>query len=305
MNYISVVICTFNKKERLLITLKSYENIYKTVYKNFEVIICNDGGEDIAEFIQMYRFSYPIKYLNIPHLGRAAARNYGAHLAGGSVIMFNDDDILINPECFKFHVEIHNDVENSVVLGKYKQIYLTEAEIKNHVENEFHLEKYSSNAKEDIHEIYTKNIIFKKKQSSRHWICGATGNLSLSKDSFIKSGGLDTNFQGWGYEDIEFSYRLYKNNMSFYCNIYHSNYHLDHYRNKKNMIEDIKRNILYFYNKHGKAKDISLYWDFLRGYISLNELDKNTLNEFKGSMKKEIIYPGLMRSKLSGLELFE
>ena len=296
MEFVSVIICTYNKTSRLLLTLTSYEKLYRNFYSNFEIIVCNDGGEDISLIVNPNNYSYPIRCYNLPHLGRAAARNYGVKNACGSIIMFNDDDILINPNCFLFHTQIHNNISNAVVVGKYRQIYLNENEIESKNIDEFNFYKYLNVSKNDMHEMYTKDKIFESKKWSRHWICGATGNMSLKNEVFKQSEGMDTHFQGWGYEDIEFSYRLFHMNLLFYCNIEHPNCLIDHARDKSTMISDIKRNILYFYNKHKQATDISLYWDFLRGSRTLKDFDSNM------SEQTDCIYPGLLRTKLEDLE---
>src|SRR5262249_6696061 len=41
------------------------------------------------------------------------------------------------------------------------------------------------------------------------WVFGHSHNMSLPAADFRACGGFDENFTGWGYEDIEFAYRLY------------------------------------------------------------------------------------------------
>lgn len=86
-DFVSVVIPTFNREESLLKVLDGYEN---QTYKNFEVIVVNDGGE-IPSIEDKY--SFPIKYLDTGYqgYGLAKARNMGIMNADGKYILFNDD----------------------------------------------------------------------------------------------------------------------------------------------------------------------------------------------------------------------
>ena len=59
-NLISVVIPTYNRFDYLLNALKSVEN---QTYKNYEIIIINDGSDD--ERYYNYEFSQDIKLINL------------------------------------------------------------------------------------------------------------------------------------------------------------------------------------------------------------------------------------------------
>jgi hypothetical protein len=47
------------------------------------------------------------------------------------------------------------------------------------------------------------------------WTLGWTGALTVPKSLFYAIGGFDEVFSGWGVEDIDFSYRLWKTGASF------------------------------------------------------------------------------------------
>lgn len=297
---ISIVICTYNKKERLLLVLKNFELVLKKMKIDYEILVCNDGGEPIDEYISSHNLNLSIKIMNFKHIGRAQIRNAGALETNGDIILFNDDDIIINPDCFSYHVHVHSNVSNAVVLGKYKQVYFTDEELAyGHVIGLDHTE-LKKISHDDIHEICTKDQIFKTQESSRHWLCGTTGNFSVSKKNYNRAGGFDYNFHGWGYEDIELSYRLSKMGCRFYCNIEYCNYHLDHFRNKQNMMKDMQNNILYFYHKYNNDQDISSYWDFLLGKISLGEFDEMLFRELDMA-NYNVKYTGLLRSNLKSI----
>ena len=112
----SIIICTYNKLQHLKLTLQSYHTAFQT-FPYFEVIVCNDGGEDLeADYLKNY-YSFDLKYIKIMHSGRPKARNTGLEAAEGDIVLFNDDDILINPECLKYHMDCHLTNRDCIVLG--------------------------------------------------------------------------------------------------------------------------------------------------------------------------------------------
>ena len=52
----SIIICTYNKLQHLRLTLQSYHTAFQT-FPYFEVIVCNDGGEDLeADYLKKLLF---------------------------------------------------------------------------------------------------------------------------------------------------------------------------------------------------------------------------------------------------------
>jgi len=92
--YFSVIIPTYNRAGFIRRTIQSV--LYQQ-YKNFEVIIVDDGSTDnTEEVISNFEFSN-LFYFKTPNLERGAARNFGIAKAKGDYITFLDsDDILYN-----------------------------------------------------------------------------------------------------------------------------------------------------------------------------------------------------------------
>lgn len=302
MNF-SIVICTYSKLKWLKLTLKSYELAYH-LFPCFEVVICNDGGEVIDEKKDLGGFSFPINYLYIPHSGRAIARNIGIAATKYDWILFNDDDILINPQCLQYHINCHDTNDFCVVLGTHQQLYLSENEIDGYNKDDETLDfsRFQEQARPDSYVSCTKNILFKRQKKTEHWICGSSGAFSAPKSVILDVGGFDEGFHGWGYEDIEFAYRLSHKGLPSYCNLNFPNYHIDHPRNKKVLISELKKNILFFYRKHYGDPAIRYYWDFLRGDISFIEFDQKTYHELSECDDDNSRYYGLILSRLPDIE---
>ncbi len=96
--FVSIVVCTYNRKNLLKVCLKS---IYTQDYpkSNFEIIVVDggstDGTLDVCEEFPQLRFVAQKK------LGLAYARNKGAELAKGSIVAYTDDDCVVDKRWLK------------------------------------------------------------------------------------------------------------------------------------------------------------------------------------------------------------
>ncbi|MEX2414954.1 MAG: glycosyltransferase family 2 protein [Paenibacillaceae bacterium] len=96
--FISIIIPTYHRLGALAELL---EALHRQTYKNFEVIIVNDGGPSVASVVVLYP-ELQCTYKDLPdNKMHVHARNRGLELATGELIMLCDDDDLIVPE----HIE--------------------------------------------------------------------------------------------------------------------------------------------------------------------------------------------------------
>lgn len=248
--------------------------------EKFEIIICDDGSQDTIDRCQLEQLELEINYIYSDHKGRAVARNRGLQEAKGDFIIFSDDDTLVDYNFVNRHLQLHSQYKNMMILGNRKQLYLKDIEIRgiNRSNAKAYIERFQEYAKDDVYSRCTREFIFQRNPSS-HWICSTTGNMSIERNWIQKQGGFDEAFYGWGFEDIELGYRYSKEGMKFYFDDRLVSYHMEHPRNKKDLICEMQRNIKYFYDKYGGSPDIKYYWDFYRGTMSLEEYDAKTLKE--------------------------
>lgn len=89
--FVSVIMPTFNRKE---IISKAIDSVLNQYFKNFELIIVDDGSDYASEeFIkEKYLESDSINYFKTKHLGVSAARNFGVKKSSGNVIAYLDSD---------------------------------------------------------------------------------------------------------------------------------------------------------------------------------------------------------------------
>lgn len=87
---ISIIIPLYNKADTILRTLRS---IAAQTYRNFEVIVVDDGSKDDgASLARSFDEIAMIRVVSQKNAGPAAARNHGASLARGEFIVFMDAD---------------------------------------------------------------------------------------------------------------------------------------------------------------------------------------------------------------------
>lgn len=104
--WISILIPAYN--EELSIN-KSIESVFKNNYKNYEVIVIDDGSSDKTSAIARKIIKkYPhrrLKLIRQKNSGKAAALNNGVQIARGSLVMCLDADSLIGSDAITKAVE--------------------------------------------------------------------------------------------------------------------------------------------------------------------------------------------------------
>lgn len=84
--FFSVVVCSYNGAATIKDTM---EGLMKLNYRNFEVIIVDDGSKDkTAKIVK----EYPFKLISTVNRGLSSARNTGLKNAKGDIIAYIDDD---------------------------------------------------------------------------------------------------------------------------------------------------------------------------------------------------------------------
>ena len=115
---ISLIIPVYNQKETMQVVFESIrkqENIEKEMY---EIILVNDGdGQEYEDIFEEYLNCNVHIIYHDTNLGRAAARNSGARLAQGDILIFNDGDRFLSPRFIWNHYISHKRGKDSVVIG--------------------------------------------------------------------------------------------------------------------------------------------------------------------------------------------
>lgn len=92
---VSIVIRTRNRLELLRQALTS---VLAQTWRQLEVVVVNDGGQDATAVLQPFADSLRIRYhANPAARGRSAAANTGVELSRGKYLNFLDDDDVLHP----------------------------------------------------------------------------------------------------------------------------------------------------------------------------------------------------------------
>ncbi|MEK7433293.1 MAG: glycosyltransferase [Cyanobacteriota bacterium] len=114
---VSIIIPTYNRSKKISIAI---ESCVSQIFRDIEIVIINDGGEDVSEIINSFKDDR-IKYINLEkNVGRAEARNVGIKKSLGECICYLDDDDKIYPEHV---VTLFNFIENKKVDIAYTNSY--------------------------------------------------------------------------------------------------------------------------------------------------------------------------------------
>lgn len=218
---VSLVITTYNSKERLSLTLDSVKN---QVHLPDEVIVADDGsGPDTRELIDLYRRDFPCPLLHVWHDDRgfraAKIRNEAFKKASCEYIICVDGDLILD----KYFVQDHMQ---RAVRGQYLQgnrILLNPDETNNIMfkkqnselsavayRDAFLKQSYKARRNGFLSYLIYKYSLRKAKFFRTHdMIRSSKGcNFSFYKEDGLKCGFMDERYVGWGREDSDFVARF-------------------------------------------------------------------------------------------------
>lgn len=148
--------------------------------------------DDSVSVIAEHRDDLPVHVVRLEeNRGRPAALNAGFAAARGDVLIRCDDDLEPDPHFVADHVAAHGGAEPVGVVGLYRNRFPPTPYAKVYGEPydvRFRTEAYAVPAAERW----------------RYW----AGNCSVTSEMFAAVGGYDEDFREYGWEDIDWGYRL-------------------------------------------------------------------------------------------------
>jgi glycosyltransferase involved in cell wall biosynthesis len=116
---VSICIPTYNRKKYLRETIDS---IFQQTYKDYEIVIVDDGSTDGTEEM-IKNLGFPVTYYWQENSGDAAARNKLIELAQGKYISFIDSDDLLMTDAIERMIKVmETQNEDVIVYGSYYRI---------------------------------------------------------------------------------------------------------------------------------------------------------------------------------------
>lgn len=205
---VSVIIPTFNAEKTISLTLKSLINQkYNKELIDIEILVVNDGSKDkTEEIVQKYiNINSNIHLINQVNQGPAVARNYGAKMSKGDILLFTDSDC---EPLDNWIDEMVSPFLNSPSVQGVKGAYRTKQKELTALFVQYEYEyKYKKMEKfEEIDFIDTYSAGFRK-------------------EVFLEHKGYNTNFPVACAEDVELSFRMKNNHVKMIFNpkaiVYH------------------------------------------------------------------------------------
>jgi glycosyltransferase involved in cell wall biosynthesis len=81
--------------------------------------VVDDGSSDGTREIETEAFPFTLRYYWQSNQGDAAARNLGAQQSKADILVFLDDDIVIEPSYLTYLLQAHDTRQNKIVVGKW------------------------------------------------------------------------------------------------------------------------------------------------------------------------------------------
>jgi len=187
--FLSVVIPTYNRKpilEKCLAALEQ-QTFDPTLIAGYEVVVVDDGSTDgTVAWLQSQgdRFAH-VRLFEQDHMGPSAARNLGVAKAQGDTIIFIDSDLVVTEEFLQSHaltLTTAMQAQGSDRLFTYGRVINT-CNFDHPTAEPFKVTDFSA-------------AFF------------ATGNVAIARHWLEEAGLFDTQFQLYGWEDLELGVRL-------------------------------------------------------------------------------------------------
>ena len=109
---ISIIIPTFNRSKRLL---KAVESVLCQTYRDFELIVIDDGSTENLQHISELVQDNGHKFIRTDNQGVAQARNFGVSQSRGEWISFLDSDDCWRPKKLEQQVKFHSENPNLLI----------------------------------------------------------------------------------------------------------------------------------------------------------------------------------------------
>ena len=198
---VSVIIPTYNLKDDLLDCLDS---IFKSDYKNLEVIVIDNASVDGTADAVKKKFPKVKLIINPRNLGVTGGANAGVKVAKGEYLLFIDHDNILKKDMLTKLVELmESDLKIGIAVGK---IYF----------DEDHTVIWAAGTGINL---WTGQIYFRTGKDKGQFdkvedVQVAPANFLVRRDILIKDGVYDSTYV-INYEDTDLSFRCRK--MGFRC----------------------------------------------------------------------------------------
>ena len=200
---VSLIICTYKRPQLLKTCLYCAVEVIKNI--NGEIIIINDCIEDKVDIVQHDK----IHLFNNTSTGLASARNLGAKMAKGDLILFIDDDIEFTVENVNKLIELHLKNPNACFNPNWRYSDEMNKIVQKTQFGRFLINVDLVNYKGWVRELPWQENVFRVKKLAGFF-------MLMPKKIYDLTTGFNSDFKNQGTEDDEFCIRLNQLNVELY-----------------------------------------------------------------------------------------
>lgn len=281
----SIIIPVYNVEKYIK---KCLDSVFNQSYKDYEVIVVNDGTKDNSMDIVK---DYDVKVINQANQGLSAARNNGVKHAKGEYILFIDSDDYIEKDLL---TEIDKSTNNNPDIIRYQiqEVYEENNEI-----NKFSEQSFKDKTGVEAFELISKYhfvenawaYVFKRKfyqDNKFEFKVGAIHeDFGLIPLVIMKANKVNSiSYVGYNYMQRQGSIMSQKN-----------------YEKTKKKVEDFYNHYLYLIKEIDKTKlDSTIFKSFIANslYIKICELEKEDYKKYKKLLKDNKVYENILSDTL-------
>jgi GT2 family glycosyltransferase len=189
--FVSIILPTYNREEILCQTISQ---LLDQTYTSYELIVVDQTAEHKMETKQfLTNHAGKLRYFQLIKPSLPQAKNYGVQQAKGEVVVFIDDDVIIEPHWLHAHVKNFQDARIGGISGRVLE------------------EGVPVVNTTDVGRVTRWGRVINNRtatvRTEIEWASG--GNSSFRRELIEEAGGFDESFHGNAiFEDTDFSFRL-------------------------------------------------------------------------------------------------
>ena len=264
---ISVIIPIYNRRDHLYLTLTALDC---QGFRDFEVIVADDGSTDHPEEVVARFSTLDVKYIRLEHDGFGAnrCRNAGALACRASTeaFLFLDSGILLNKHALQHYYNLYTGNGRDKVIGSrydwLPPMKITPADI---IGDWYKIVEALLPHSRSWNCMELQGIVgidprarqspdffnWRKRGSQTDYFLGLFGgNMLIPSPIFGRVGGFDETMNRHGGEDCEFAMRLQEAEVRAVFAAEPIGYHMYHERDQEQNERDVAKNIDYMRSIH-------------------------------------------------------
>ena len=196
---ISVVVPTYQRRARVMTLIESFRHQTFRA-RDYEVVVCVNGSTDgTVEALEAAVTDHALRVVLETRPGRSAALNAGIRASRGELVVLLDDDMEPVPEFLAMHWSAHLGRDRIGVMGAVPVAVEPAAPSSTrYIAGKFN--RHLANLARPEYRVLLTDFF--------------SGNFSIRRQVLHEAGGFDEDFQIYGNEDLELSFRLAKSGVA-------------------------------------------------------------------------------------------